>query len=345
MYTSHKEIIILLIQFFLFFTISWSITLAQSTDKRAQTGMKFLNTSLDARSSALGGAVTSLPLSSSIGLFYNPASIGWSEAICNISLGQVKWFADINYNYASAIYKPSSGEYGVFGVSLIFVDYGNIQQTIRSDNEQGYLDIGTYKPSAMVIGLGYSIALSEKFSFGTNIKYAYENLGTSPMNFSESGNEVVLKKNTTETIVFDAGIIYRTGFKSLNLGMSARNFSKDLTYEEENFELPLTFQVGISVDIVDFTNWDKERNSILLSIDTVHPRDYDEQIMVGVEYTFMKMFAIRAGYRTPSDLEGFSLGAGFKPNFSFLSLQFDYAYTQFGILGDIHRFTFQFTLL
>jgi hypothetical protein len=317
----------------------------QKTDKRAQTGMNFLTNSLDARSSGLGNAVTSLTYSSSIAMFYNPASMGWFEPISSVAIGQVNWFADIDYNYASAVYKPANGQYGLFGVSFLFVDYGDIQQTIRADNEQGYLDIGTYKPYATMIGLGYSIALSEKFSIGANIKYAKEDLGTSPIKYDESGSNLILKKNRTETMVFDFGLIYKTGFKSLTLGMSARNFAKDLTYEEESFELPLSFQVGLSINAVDFTNLDKDQNSILLSLDMVHPRDYSEQAMIGLEYTFIKMFSLRAGYTVPTDLQGISFGAGFQKDFNPLGLKLDYSFTQFNILGNVHRVSFHFSIL
>jgi len=147
MYILYKKAIKTLMQIIFFITILSNVILGQATDKRAQTGMKFLEISLDARLSALGNAVTSLTYSSSVAMFYNPASIGWSEYISNISIGQVKWFADIDYNYASAVYIPANGRYGIVGLSLVSVNYGDIQQTIRSDNEQGYLDVGTYSPT------------------------------------------------------------------------------------------------------------------------------------------------------------------------------------------------------
>jgi hypothetical protein len=319
------------------------VILGKATDKRAQTGMKFLEISLDARLSALGNAVTSLTYSSSVAMFYNPASIGWSEYISNISIGQVKWFADIDYNYASAIYRPAYGRYGIVGLSLVTVNYGDIQQTIRSDNEQGYLDVGTYSPTAMVIGLCYSKTLTNKFSAGANIKYVNENLGVSPMDYSEDGESLILKKNYMEAVAFDFGIIYKTGFKSLTLGMSARNFAKDLTYEEESFELPLNFRCGLSVDILDLINIEKINNTILLSMDFSHPRDYSEQIMTGIEYTFMKIFSLRAGYTFPTDLQGISIGTGVHKDIGRSDFQVDYSFTQFGVLGDIHRFSLQFS--
>ena len=52
-------------------------------------------------------------------------------------------------------------------------------------------------------------------------------------------------------------MIYKTGFKSLNLGMSIRNFSEEIKYIEEGFQLPLTFRIGASIDALDFMDVDK----------------------------------------------------------------------------------------
>jgi len=184
-----------------------------------------------------------------------------------------------------------------------------------------------------------------QLSAGANIKYVNENLGTSPMDYSEDGGSLILKRNYMESVAFDFGVIYKTGFKSLTLGMSARNFSKDLTYEEESFELPLNFRCGLSVDIIDFTSIDKNNNTILLSMDFSHPRDYSEQIMTGIEYTFMKIFSFRAGYTFPTDLQGVSIGTGVHKDIGRSDFKVDYSFTQFGVLGNIHRFSFQFSFL
>ena len=58
----------------------------------------------------------------------------------------------------------------------------------------------------------------------------------------------------------------------------------------------------------------------------------------------MKMFALRAGYEFPNDEHGFSAGVGFHKDISGVNFGLDYAYTPFGIFGDVHRFSFEFTL-
>lgn len=335
------------------FTLIFVMILIQSQiilpqqQKLAQTGMKFLNVSPDARASAFGDAVTSLEYNSS-SMFYNPASMARFQGIADVTLGQTQWIADIKYYNASVAFAPYEGDYGVIGLSFVSVDYGDFFGTIRADNDQGYLDVGTFSPTAIAFGVGYAKALSEKFSLGGNIKYVRQSLGTSVV------GEVVLnpatasfasgktQKNELDVIAFDFGVIYKTGFKSLNIGMSIRNFSREIKYKEEGFQLPLVFQIGTSFNFSDLLELDKSEHSILVSADANHPRDFPEQILVGVEYTFMNFLSIRGGYSAPNDERDISAGVGIKQSFEGFNLGIDYSYSNFGIFDSVHRITLNF---
>jgi len=309
-------------------------------DKRAQTGLKFLEVSLDARASSMGGALTSLE-GNSMSMFYNPASMSRVDDFLNISLGQLNFIADIDYIYGSAAFNIDDGQYGIFGVNFMSVDYGKFFGTIRADNEQGFLETGTFSPMAYAFGLGYAKALSDKFSVGGNVRYVYQNLTGGFIDFmeDETANSRIFE---TDVISFDFGILYKTGFESLNFGMNLRNFSKEIKYIKESFQLPLTFEIGVSFNAVDFMEVDSDKHKLLVSVDAVHPRDYSERINFGVEYTFMDMFAIRSGINTPNDEEGMNFGIGFNQEITDIRFHFDYGYTSFGVFDDVHRFTIQF---
>ena len=222
-------------------------------DKRAQTGLKFLEVSLDARASSMGGALTSLE-GNSMSMFYNPASMSRIGDFLNISLGQLNFIADIDYIYGSAAFNIADGKYGIFGVNFVSVDYGKFLGTIRADNEQGFLETGTFSPMAYAIGLGYAKALSDKFSVGGNVRYVYQNLTGGFIDFMED-ETAKTRIFETDVMSFDFGILYKTGFKSLNFGMNLRNFSKEVKYIKESFQLPLTFEIGISINAVDLWKW------------------------------------------------------------------------------------------
>jgi len=307
-------------------------------DRRGQTGMKFLSVSLDARSAAMADAVTS-QIASSSAMFYNPASLGWFEGTLDASLGQTQWIADVTYNAAGIAYNTPIG---VFGLSGVMVDYGEVTETIRTDETtddgtQGYEIIGSLNPSALAIGVTYARALTNRFSIGGNVKLARQSLGDVAV-ARDVGN-LEEKNYALSTAVFDFGILYRTGFKSLNLAMSARNFSQELTYAEESFELPLNFRIGVSMDVMDLTAMDPGMHSLVLSVDTERPRDFSEQVKLGAEYLLMNKFAVRAGYIAPTDEQGLSFGFGLN---NIAGLDIDYAYSQFGIFGNVNRFMIKY---
>lgn len=312
-------------------------------EKRAQTGMKFLSFSVDARAAAMGDALTANDQGSAVSMFYNPASMARQSGMVSAVFGQTQWIADINYNGIGVAFQPAGGLYGVFGVSVLAVNYGELFGTVRADNDAGFLDTGAFSPSATAVGVGYARALTEQFAVGGNVKYVSESLGSSYMSFVDPDltgearyetENLVSQDNTQSTVAFDFGVIYRTGFRSLTLAMSARNFSQDLTYEAENFELPLSFRIGISMDLIDFTGMDSDMHSFVLAIDTERPRDFAEQIKVGGEYVFMNTLALRGGYIFPSDVQGITLGVGLQA----FGFGFDFAFTQFQVFDSVMRF-------
>lgn len=307
------------------------------TRKRAQTGMKFLSLSVDARSTGMGEAVTAETQGTSTAMFYNPASMAWMEGTFSASFGQTQFITDINYNIASVAYRPE-GNWGVFGISLTSVDYGDFFQTVRADNEAGYIDLGTYSPTALAVGLGYARAFSDKFSAGIHLKYAAQDLGSQVVARNDAGG-FDQEDYTVNTIAGDFGIVYQTGYRSLVIAMSVRNFSQELTYVRENFELPLTFQIGFRMNMMDFTSLDPNQHSFNLAIDAQRPRDFTEHFKVGGEYTFMDILSLRAGMaQAVSEEQGLSLGAGLKYNIDNIRFGADYAYTDFGIFGEVNRF-------
>jgi len=310
---------------------------SQERRKLAQTGLKFLSVPLDARATGLGDAVTSLNMSASA-MFYNPSTMAEMNNSAFISFGTTRWIADINYIFGSAALNLFDGDYGVFGISMVAVDYGEFQGTVFAPTDDGYIDVGTFEPKAYAFGIGYANQLSEKFSIGGDVRYVKQSIGTAVTDITSEG-QFVSSDYKIDAVSFDFGILYKTGYKSLNFGMSVRNFSTEIKYEEESFQLPLTFRLGLSVDALDFFEADNEMHSFLFSVDASHPRDFAEQVFFGGEYTFMNIFSLRGGYSFPNDEQEFTAGLGLKKDFSNYLIGVDYSFTQFGIFKDVHRLT------
>ena len=309
-------------------TLLCSFTIAQDddlgTDKLAQTGMKFLSFSPDARAAALGDAVTAKTGGAS-SLFYNPAGMARIEGM-NLSAGQANWIAGITYNAVSVAYASDAG---VFGISVMNVDYGEIQGTIRSSNTAGYADTELFTPTANVVGLGYAIAPTDRFSVGGQVKFVNEKLGNAYLD--TEGSVEGLESLDMDAVAYDFGLMYQMDWRNLMIAMSARNFSESLKYAEEAFELPLTFRMGVAVDVIE---------NLSLSFVNERPRDYFSTTRVGFEYSLMGMLAVRAGYVTPTDEAGINLGVGFQV----AGFNVDVAYTDFGVFDPVTRVGVQFTL-
>lgn len=318
-------------------------TSADAQTKLAQTGMKFLAVGTDARYAALGDGLTSVEGSVNA-LFYNPAGVGRLTSLVNVGVGRTEWIADFAQWYGSVTFAPSAGDYGVFGLSFQTADYGEFEGTVIAANEKGYYDEGdipglNFKPGAYMVGLSYARALSNKVSIGGTVKYVFQDLGDVTLS---GGTQKV--ENENSVFAFDFGLIYQTGWKSLNFGMVVRNFAREVKYIDEGFQLPLTFRIGVSMNVLDLTTVDPETHGLLLSLDAEHARDYPEQVRFGLEYKFLRVLALRVGYINPADEQTFTYGAGVRLGKDDLALGVDYAFTPFGVFGDVHRFTFVFSL-
>ncbi len=106
-----------------------ALNTAGAQDKLAQTGMKFLAVSADARAAAMGEAFTAVE-GTSQAMFFNPAGIARVNGNGMVAFGQTMWIADIKHNFGSVAFSPFGGEYGVLGVSVQTVNYGSLDGTI-----------------------------------------------------------------------------------------------------------------------------------------------------------------------------------------------------------------------
>lgn len=118
------------------------------------------------------------------------------------------------------------------------------------------------------------------------------------------------------------------------------NHNINATLQTDRYDIPLMFRVGVSMDVLKGA----ANSNLIFAVDALHPSDDVESINIGGQYTYNKMFSLRAGYNSMfagNDSEiGLCFGAGL--NYSLLNqadLIFDFAFLDFGILGSIQKFT------
>ena len=307
-----------------------SLVFSSDNKKLAQTGFQFLSVASDARSGGMADAMTTMH-SNSVSIFFNPAGLSRQSQFYDINFSSNEWIAGIKHDAISFSFSPKNGQFGCLGFSLLNVDYGELQGTMVWDNDQGFIDTEKFSPSALAFGVGYGRALSENFSVGGHVKKAYQYLGNNVVPVSDSSN--VVENNVANAMAVDFGTIYITDWHGFTFGMSVRNFSEEAEYGYDSFQLPLTFRIGGSIDVLSFLPSLAERQSLRLALEALHPRSYPERVNLGLEYSFLGMGHLRLGYLFNYDERNLTYGAGIQLG----PLKIDYALTPFGVFDNVSR--------
>lgn len=310
--------------------------------KVGSTAMQFLKVMPSARATGVGEAY-SVWASGAEAVFWNPAGValtGNQEA----SLTYTDWLFD-TYQGAFA-YAISLGDVGAVGFQVQYVDFGVFEETSTqrpyiSDVNQPGMTGRTFNPSSMLVGVTYSKKLIEKFSIGLGVKYARESLFDAATINAQVSQGVFEDVNTWGSgILFDFGMRYNTGFRTVQIGASVQNFGADVTFAKESNPVPLLFRFGIAADVIG-TNalfMENEDSRLRAAFDIFHPNDYAQQAHMGVEYEYASVFSLRAGYKFNYDFEGFTFGGGVKQSLAGMLIALDYSYGSMGLyLGSAQR--------
>jgi len=315
-----------------------------AAQKVGTTSMQFLEVMPCARGTAMGDAYTVLAAGAEAA-FWNPGGVAHIQSQ-EFSATYTSWIFDAQqggFSFASPL-----GDGGAVAAQIQYVDYGMFDE---ASADPQYLGQGTYPgltgrqfhAFAYVTGLTYSRQLTEKFSTGISAKYAYESLFDqhTVTIVGDGGPEQV---NTyAHGFLFDFGLRYNTGYRSIQLGASIQNFGASLKYATESSPAPLLFRVGMTGELMGADGLlvsDVEDNRVLLAADLFQPNDYTQQQHLGIEYEYAKVFAIRAGYKFNYDTQGFTAGIGLHQPLAGMNVTLDYSYGAISMfLGNVHRIT------
>ncbi len=321
---------------------------AQAT-KFAQAGMGFLKIDVGADVAALGGTHMGTT-GRATAMFSNPAAMALLDG-GDVTAGVTDWIADIQLYGLAAAYRV--GDIGVFGVNIVSMDYGTFRRTRPWQSgddpglrDQGYIDQGEFEVTELAVGISYARQITGQFYIGGNIRYALQDLGSVQIIDAFTGN-IIDTDNEVNSIVFDFGTIYYPGFHDLRFGASVRNFSNQSDYFDQRFELPLTLDFGIAMNVLNLFNAAQgpSNSELTLALDWVHPRDFGERLHLGLEYGFLDTVFLRGGYKFNYDEESFTGGLGVQLERSGYGIRADYAYGAFGeFFGSVNRITLSILL-
>jgi hypothetical protein len=311
--------------------------------KVGSTAMQFLHVMPSARGTAMGDAYSVLATGSDA-IFWNPAGCA-DISVQEFSSTYVNWIFDTRQGAIS--YARPMGSIGSLGVQLQYVDFGEFEETsslppyIKNPDEPGATG-RTFRPFSYLLGLTYARNLTDRFSTGLSVKYAHESLFNGSPVVAQVSQGVYETVNTWATgVLFDFGIRYTTGYRSVQLGVAVQNFGADIQYAKESNPAPLLFRFGIAGDLIGpdalLISGEKD-NTLRLAFDLFQPNDYTQQEHLGMEYVYGGTFAVRAGYKFNYDSEGFTAGAGIQQPVGPIKLALDYSYGSVGTwLGNVQR--------
>jgi len=312
--------------------------------KVGSTSMQFLKVMPVARATALGEAY-SVWASGAEAVFWNPGGVARVNGH-EISTTYIDWLFDTQQGAIS--YALSLGDLGALGFQFQYVDFGIFEETsnarpfINDPNGPG-LTGRTFRPFSYLMGVTYARYLTDRFSVGFAVKFVHESLfdgqQVAVISPGFSGNV----DTWANGILFDFGIRYNTGFRSVHVATSVQNFGADVRFARESSPVPLLFRFGIAADLLGENALlvsGHQGSSLRTAFDIFHPNDYSQQAHIGLEYEFDGFLFVRAGYKANYDYEGFTFGGGLRQTVANVGLSLDYSYGPMGTyLSGAQRIT------
>ena len=273
-------------------------------DTAGTTGFTFLKVNYSARAAAMGNAYTGLADDAGA-VFFNPAGMVQVKSP-QASATYMSYFDGIQCGSAAFVLPRNEKlVLGFFAKGLTATE----DRTLADEMGQYDGTDGTYGMSNIVLGASVARYLINILDVGMSVKYIRESLD-----------------------------------ENLKLGITFRNFGKQLSYyTESEYEenLPRTITAGFNYH---------PNEKLYVTLDIHKPLDYDFSGRIGCEYQLHEMLALRAGYKTNASdwkaggdhdaFSGMSFGTGF--NLDKYNLKIDYAIVSYGDLGFVNQVTMNY---
>jgi hypothetical protein len=286
----------------------------------------FLKIGVGARPVAMGEAFVAVANDPST-IYWNPAGLAGLQRK-EATFSHTEWPAEVNYEFAAAVL-PVEKLGGSVGIQL-----GALYTDLPETDELHPFGTGrTFTYTDFVGGLSYARRFTDKLLIGFTAKFVHENLGLD------------VGGTTVNNFLVDVGSIYYVGYGSLRVGVALANFGPDFkpsgayyspysseVREYDSFNPPTQFRFGLAWEPVDNPQF-----RLTTAAEVTQPADNQQAIKGGLEGTFRGTLSLRAGYNFNADEIRWSAGAGVIADLGTKRGTVDYAYSEGGLLGAIHR--------
>jgi len=281
-----------------------SAVYAGNEDRAGEAGASQLLINPWARSVGFGGANTA----SAIGLEamnMNVAGLAFTRKT-EVMFAHKNWLVGSDTKINSFGLSQKLGETGVLGISVMSMDFGNVDITTVDLPEGG---IGTFSPSYLNFDIGYAKSFSNSISGGMVVRIVSESIS----NVDSRG------------VAFNAGVKYVTGENDRvkfgislnNVGPSMQAAGEGLSFTNVNvntgvtateqrksstYQLPSSLNIGATYDFFiapvkdSSSNQIKADHRITLAGNFTANSFTKDQYRIGLEYGFRNLFMVRGGY-------------------------------------------------
>ncbi len=296
--------------------------LAGSGGKGASAGA-FLSLAPGARGAALGSALGGAA-DDAYAAWHNPAGLAFLERV-EAAAARESRFEGVAYD-AAVLSVPvlawrdsplRSNAYGVTALSVYSLSASGLERRglVETDAPSG-----TFGASDRAYALSYGFNPA-----GTNLAFG----GTAKLVDS------ALDSRRASALTWDGGVLYKRGDRSFGAGV--RGFGGSLKYAEAADPLPTVYYAGAA--------W-RPREAWLLAAQVDAPKRDALSLGFGVERRWAVSPGLaasaRGGYNTAGSDAGGLAGAALGFGVSWRAMEFDFAWSPSGALGDVFKYSLLF---
>ncbi|MFM9945894.1 MAG: PorV/PorQ family protein [Bacteroidia bacterium] len=276
-------------------------TYAGNPDRGGQASANQLVVNGWARSSGLGWASQS-SIKGVESMYMNIGGLVLTPKT-DVVFARTSWLAGSGVNVSCFGFAQNLGNDNAIGLSVNSIDLGEIPITTVQQPNGG---LGTYSPRLTNLGLGYGRKFTEHITGGVLLRV-----------FSENASNV-----KAQGVALDAGIQYKTSWKTADdthFGVSIKNIGPDVKYSgdgisikrlnpKDNLEatvnqrvakynIPALINIGGAFDLkLDKGEEKTNFHTLSLAANFTYNAFSLNQLTVGGEYIYKKMFMLRGGY-------------------------------------------------
>jgi len=248
-----------------------------------------------ARQNGMGAAGVALAEDATGVTWWNPSALGFvNRSAIELTYAQLVpgLATDVSYNYATFV-KPVQG-WGAFGLGLVFLSYGQSDETDQSGDVTG-----TFGSSEISPALSWGTRILPDFAVGASLKFIRIDLAPSALS------------GVGSTFGLDLGGLYRIPAARLNLGVNVQNLGPSVTFLSEDEKSPLSRNVKSGFA------WEATSNK---QFRLLFVGDFNQSLVTsqfrtyngGAELRYADQIAGRIGYYSDplGDISGLTYGIG-----------------------------------